>query len=101
MAIKPPVKTIEEAFNSSCKKNGISTHKRKISRTSMPIRDENGEVFIISEDLSIRKRATINPSKKKESKSPVEKTEIVSPIISVRKKKSSRKNTRLKTLVKV
>ena len=65
MAIKPPVKTIEEAFNSSCKKNGIKVRKKTISRRSMLIRDEKGDEYILSEDLSFKKKAGINPTKKR------------------------------------
>ncbi len=103
MAIKQPVKTIEEAFGSSCKKNDISVRVRKSSRTSMPIRDENGDVLILSEDLSIKKKATIKPVKKKEHtklKSSAEKPEIILPLIPAGKRRNSNKNARKKQLVK-
>lgn len=106
MAIKPPVKTIEEAFSRSCKKNGISVRKRKINRTSMPIVDEKGDVFMLSEDLSIKKKPTITPSKKKgftKLKPSVEKPEMFSPIVSAGKagrKGNSRTDTRTKELIK-
>lgn len=65
MAIKQPVKTIEEAFNNSCKKNGISVRKKKNSKKCMPIMDENGDVYILSEDLSIKKRKEVFSQTKK------------------------------------
>lgn len=102
MAIKPPVKTIEEAFNNSCKKNGISVRKRKTNRKSMPVVDENGNVFILSEDLSIKKKTTINPSKRKEYtklKSSMEKPKMISPIVSTGKA-GKKRNSRTKELIK-
>lgn len=65
MAIKSPVKTIEEAFVNSCKKNGISVRKKKKNKNSMHIKDENGDVFILSDNLSIKKEAVLRPVQKK------------------------------------
>lgn len=56
MAIKQSVKSIEEAFNNSCRKNGIGVRKKKTDKKSMPIMDENGDVYILAEDLSIKKK---------------------------------------------
>lgn len=55
MAIKSPVKTIDEAFRISCEKNGIEIRERKRSRKSMQVRDENNNVYTIFDDLSIKK----------------------------------------------
>ncbi|MCM1267552.1 MAG: hypothetical protein NC302_06575 [Bacteroidales bacterium] len=95
MAIKQPVRTIEDAFASSCKKNGIGVQRRKHSRVSMPIRDENGDVLILSGDLSIKKKEPIKSTLQKEHTS-----KIFSPHISEDKKKIGKKKTRAKVLVK-
>lgn len=52
-----PKKTIEEAFNNACKKNGLDVKKRKKIRKSMKVIDENDNIYIISHDLSIKKQS--------------------------------------------
>lgn len=103
MAIKQPVKTIEEAFNNSCKKNGISIRKKKANKRSMPIMDEKGDVYILSEDLSIKRKASLGIPKKQGKTKLVLSTENIrasSPMTDTRSSKGNRRSSKKKALVK-
>lgn len=104
MAIKPPVKTIEEAFNNSCKKNGISIRKKKENKNSMRIKDENGDVFILSDNLSIKKEAPLKPVQKKKRTRlirPVEVLSLPTPNAGSNAGKAGKKRSKAKELIKI
>lgn len=107
MAIKEPVKTIEEAFNNSCKKNGICVRKKKSNKKSMPILDENGDVYILSEDLTIKKKGSSSSIKKvryPKADSSLGNAKVLSTVTLTKDRKATKKRAKpqeTKELVKV
>lgn len=55
MAIKKRVKSIDEAYAVACKKNNLNIHKRKEPRTTIKVKDDNGDIYVIGEDLIIKR----------------------------------------------